>query len=1509
MLSNLRIFFISSLVSGLLGTTLQAASLNISNVPLYLGGGIAPNVIFTLDDSGSMQWEFMPDDNYTYYLYPVPEDVYGADTFSNFIPAFEDTSYSSRVRSSDINAIYYNPAITYIPWARADGSSMGPVSPSCAPHNPYQPGLGCRDLTEENRERANWESYNGGQHSFPDDLTVSWNDRQSFWPAVYYRFDGGNSWNAANYTKFEIRPGNNYPRAANRSDCLSQSYCTYQEEIQNFANWYSYYRSRILAARAGIGLAFSRQGSGLRVGFARINQDDAEIDDVDSNGTMVRGVRAFTGSDRDQFFSLLYGTEIDLRGTPLRRSIKQVGEYLQRDDQFGPWSEIPGTNDDQPQLTCRQNYNILMTDGYWNGSSPSEGNADNQTGTRHTNTDGTSYQYTPSNPYRDQWSDTLADVAMEFWKEDLRPDMRNNVPANDEDPAFWQHLVNYTIGLGVNGRLNPATDLSVLSSGSLNWPEPGDDKIENIDDLWHAAINSRGRYFNATEPGAFTSALDGILTNISSRSGSSSSVAINSSTVSSQSRIYQARYESGDWTGDLIAFGLSSNNFPVEQWRASDLISGPDKRNIFTFDGNEGQPFLWDSLSSQQQSLLGSEPVLEYLRGEISNEQRNGGSFRNRGSLLGDIINSSPIFYAGPSQRYPDSWGADSPENTSPYSSFVSRYFNRQPVIYVGANDGMLHAFNADTGQELFAYVPESIFPQLPLLADPSYGHRFYVDGTPTIVDAFINGQWRSILLSGLRSGGQGIFALDVTEPESFDSDNILWEFTDSDDRDLGFTFGKPSIARLHNGDWAAIFSGGYNNTVDNGLDGGSEDSNTGNAVLYIVNLADGQLIKKIDTGVGSDEDPTGQNRPNGLSTPAVVDYNSDGIADIIYAGDLFGNLWKVDITSENNNQWDISLKQGNTPLPLFQACSADSASPPVNPPSPAPPSITVDDPGTWNDSGRDVRTFDDDTRVRLTPDERERVTTTSAEFTLNDSCDVSITINFDDARDDDRVNVTLDNNHYAEIRRDDGDWELRSRDTQNASWDEDTGLLTFTNVSAGSYEMSVSAYARNNSDDFEATFSDLFASCLGTGSTEESSSDINWQDTGRDVDVSNDGSEVTLTPDEDEAVDTESNTFTIASECSVVLNTEFSGSERGDRLIIRLDGDHFAELEKQWQRIRGDWTLDWFVEDSEGADWDRDSGTLSFNAVTPGSYRLEVEAIADDDNDGGFDVSISGSPTNCSDDNDNDNGGGNGGIGSDDDAACAANNRQPITTQPQVTRHPTGLGFMVLFGTGKYFEVGDNTPDNQLTQSFYGLWDNTADDATLTRSDLLQQSILSETVQSSYEVRVTSDNNIDWTQHKGWFMDLFSPASDNNEGERQVSKALIRNGRIIFTTLLPSEDQCEYGGSGWLMELNAYSGSRLPYSPFDLNGDRVFDTSDYATLTQTNDQGESETSEVPVSGKKSKVGIIPTPAVVTTEDGTAELKYTSGSTGNIEVTTENPGPGITGRQSWRKLQLLPRRN
>jgi type IV pilus assembly protein PilY1 len=850
---------------------IHAAPLSIASIPLYLGGTIEPNIIFILDDSGSMASNYMPD---------------GLSTTDN-----------ARFRSPAYNKLAYNPSVTYQIPIDENGNQLGTPAFLAA----WTDGYDTNRAFSVASLLLNYQGYGYGQ-----------------WYGV---------WNPN-------RSGCN--GSTSSTNCYDTVYVSLSE-YQNYANWFSYYRTRTMMAKAGVSLAFGNLGTGLRLGYGRINKStSSSIDGVNTN-TLERGVRLFTGTDRAAFFTWLFGAPAS-GNTPSRRGLNSVGQYYMRTDDRGPWGTNPGVGGGT-SLSCRQSYAILTTDGYWNdaaaGTSAAQQNVDGSNGPTITSSAGASYTYTPQAPFSDSYSNGLADVAMYYWNRDLNSNLINNVPPNAGDPAFWQHMVTFGIGLGVEGSIDPTDAFNAISSGAtISWPDFNSNTgSARIDDLLHAAVNGRGGFFSATDPQAFASALASTLASISARQSSNASVAVTSPSLSANSRIYQARFDSGTWAGDIWSYAADPmTGAPTgSPTQASTLMPGASARNIFTLDRSltspTGIPFLWTNLNTSQKAALSNDSsLLSYLRGDSSGEVRNGGSRRNRSTSLGDIINSSPVLERKADYLYSYASSLTAAERSS-YASFrsSSAYLNRPDVLFAGANDGMLHAFNASTLQELFAYVPNGLMlppngltTSLPSLASTSYSHKYFVDGSPNIVDARINGAWKTILVGSTGAGGQVYFALDVTAPGSFGAGNVLWEFTHAE---LGYAIGQASIVRTQSGNWVAILGNGYNSTSQT-------------ARLFIVDLASGTLLKMLDTGVGS------STLPNGLASPVAVDTNGDGSADLVYAGDNQGNLWKFDLSGSTVASWSIAFGG----KPLFQATTGGTS--PVNQPISSKPLVGSDKDG-----------------------------------------------------------------------------------------------------------------------------------------------------------------------------------------------------------------------------------------------------------------------------------------------------------------------------------------------------------------------------------------------------------------------------------------------------------------------------------------------------------------------------------------------------------------------------------
>jgi type IV pilus assembly protein PilY1 len=348
--------------------------------------------------------------------------------------------------------------------------------------------------------------------------------------------------------------------------------------------------------------------------------------------------------------------------------------------------------------------------------------------------------------------------------------------------------------------------------------------------------------------------------------------------------VYVSSYQAGSWLGHVKAYPVGADGVDkTALWDAADLVPPWQLRHIGTTSGGGNAiAFEWPQLDDAQRTILLSENLLEYLRGNAALEARNGaGSFRNRKGRLGDIMYSAPLYVGVSDSAYqflPASAGG------AAYLDYVKSKRQRQAMLYVGANDGMLHAFDAFSGIEASAFIPPAVFSALPELSESDYVHRPYVDGLLTVGDAYLatagGAAWTSILLGATGGGARSLFALDVSAPPAAAS--ILWQRSaDNDgsgasDGDMGYLSGEAFAIRLTNGDWAAIYGNGY-------------QSDNLDAVLYLVALSSGRLIRKITLGKGDAE------TPNGLATPALV-FNLQRAVSAAYAGDLQGRLWKVDL-------------------------------------------------------------------------------------------------------------------------------------------------------------------------------------------------------------------------------------------------------------------------------------------------------------------------------------------------------------------------------------------------------------------------------------------------------------------------------------------------------------------------------------------------------------------------------------------------------------------------------------
>lgn len=1005
------------------------AGITLPTDPLTTASRVPPNILFILDDSGSMEWRYMYNPDISRISGGGISSSATGDNTSNDNDYESDSTSLNAVYDQNYvtNTLYYNPSISYQPWVDSAGNPLSGGTTYDAAYSSaiyvtntaaattssttnlagstrtfYVPKAGATNLADAtqyyryqiltngrivrserleaettttrttgtlatnagassgNYAPGNNSSYQLAVPAGASNLTFSTSGgsscsgsnrcadlyvRRGSNPSTSNTNGGCSSTNRGNTESCTVaspQQDTYYVRvyAQNTFSNLTVSYgydtttlsntgessvgcdtstsgwgwrnCTYatptgrgeEAERNNFATWYSYHRTRTKAAKAGAGMAFSELGNDVRVGFRTIwgrngsnttnnSPTQAVPIPVNYNQGLFADPNGAAGNNnnRARWYNRLYGATAS-SGTPLRSALNNAGIYFSQEDSAGPYGPETGAG----QLQCRQNFTILTTDGYWNNDATfsSGGDQDSTNGEAIARPDRSTYTYTAARPYQDGVSNTLADVAMRYWKNDLRTDMSNIVPTTSANPAFWQHMVTFGISIGLKGTLNPQTDLARLTAGSASWPTPTANSLSTIDDLWHASVNGHGRFLTAANPTEFTAGLRAALATVTERTGSFSNVAANSAALDSGTLLFQANYVSGVWTGELLAYarsGTGDNFLATPTWRASTGIP-TSERKVFTSDGSTGLVFPDDATAAQLAALertggASNYPVTgannaAYLAGDRSRElSQTNGTLRNRNHLLGDIVSSSPA------------------------------YVQETNTLYVGANDGMLHAINAADGRELFAFIPNGInWSNLATLSRPDYTHRYFVDG-PIVVSNRKQTPDQSILAGTLGKGGKGIFALDVTSPAEFGTANFKWEVNaDNDvstttDNNLGLVQGKPIIAKLNNGETALVVANGLNST-------------NGRAVLLIYNLDTGALIRQIDTGVGSSvtDDPNS----NGLSAPVGWDRDGNGTIDYIYSGDRLGNLWKFDLSTATTSTWGVA----NSGNPLFTAVGPD---------------------------------------------------------------------------------------------------------------------------------------------------------------------------------------------------------------------------------------------------------------------------------------------------------------------------------------------------------------------------------------------------------------------------------------------------------------------------------------------------------------------------------------------------------------------------------------------------------
>ena len=1063
---------LSRLVAGALSLAavpmVHAALTSLADTPLANSPSTAvlPNLMYILDDSGSMAWTYMPD----YVQYdsqgntwshcrvctatsctgpgatgssgsPCGNSSSNANTeVGNVTPVYGEAPYYTNA----FNKIWYNPDITYSPAVDSTGASLGASLPTAAKTDAYldatttnlttnfkevvycnvtsPTALNLIDTTKCRKQGVhNVTPFSGTTPYFLLGQSTGANagfPTQSFYNKVlvtnsaahYYNMVSNEYCSDSNLTtcqlatpagaspgglftiaaplrwcntqpdaitvgvvsgnvsgnprcrkKFDLAGGYIYPRfgrftrvditptttvytksaTATRTDCAAALTCTYSEEIQNFANWWSYYRTRLSLMKTATGRAFLQIDDRFKVGFITINPNNPVTTDK------FVPVLKFNATQRTSWYSTLYQQSTN-GSTPLREALSRVGRYY-GGVTSGINSGMTGVGKPDPvEYSCQTNYALLTTDGYWNGnagqtlSGGAMGNQDN--------TDG-GYTARAVGAYDGGLSgstDTLADTAAYYYKTDLRTSgavAANNVPTNDKDINTAQHMVTFSLGLGLEGFLDYRSDYETATQGDFNriktaavnacswapnavcnWPVPTANTPAALDDLWHAAVNGRGSYFSASDPNSLASGLQTTLQQLRVATAAASASATSSPNITqTDNYIYSSTFRTGKWDGEITAQRVdpvTGNILPTVVWLAQgqlDTKAGSGGRTIYTIDENGGgkrKAFSFASLSittangiapeqayfsnkcsnfSQCTQLTLAQKVIandgnnlvNYIKGdrtyETFNPPETDSPFRQRDHVLGDPVNGTPAYVKAPQYDFAD-------VVTPTYQTYQLAQANRQGMLYIAANDGMLHAFNGDTGDEVYGYVPRIVMPRLNKLATDNWSanHVFTVDGSPQVMDVFVGGAWKTVLIAGLNSGGRGYYALDVTNPAL---PTVLWEFcSDStlcvlNDTDVGFTYGNPLISkRKSDGKWVVFVTSGMNNV----------SPGTGKGFLWELDVATGAVLSKVTTNIGDTTTPSGLNHVSGYAD----NFDLDNTAKFIYGGDLNGNVWKFDTST-----------------------------------------------------------------------------------------------------------------------------------------------------------------------------------------------------------------------------------------------------------------------------------------------------------------------------------------------------------------------------------------------------------------------------------------------------------------------------------------------------------------------------------------------------------------------------------------------------------------------------------
>ncbi|WP_312938148.1 pilus assembly protein [Stutzerimonas nitrititolerans] len=743
------------------------------------------------------------------------------------------------------------------------------------------------------------------------------------------------------------------------------------DERENFAIWYSFYRNRALATMSAARLAFADLSPSARLTWQSLNACKSLNSNSKCNDNRFR---EFGSAQRGRFFSWLDTLDFN-SGTPLREALGRAGEFLKTET---AWLKHPNdtskTNNSENTYACRPSYHVLMTDGIWNGNNGSPSDTFKSDNASFKLPDGKTFSSTQT-PYGDQTNNTLADLAMHYWATDLSKldnklspfmpiDTKNETndywdPRND--PATWQHMVNFTMGLGLSNALQEA-DLrwdeekgtfggegyTNLANGTKAWPSfnINSDDPKKVYDLWHAAINSRGEFFSVDSPDTMVQAFEDILSRIAERKSTAARPAISSGLVigdTTTSVSYQTTYASDEnWSGDLKRFSKKlvkndDDQYVIENtqdWSAQKKLPTPGGRTIKISDengagtsklkdftiSNAGNPETKGTLAhalNVNPEVAGEsadgrwQERLSYLRGDRGKEGSDAADFRQRTAVLGDLYGSSPVVVSG--ARYLEGFanrleghiGADGAvvPGDSSYSAFLTKINGTEEGT--AKRTGRVYVGGNDG--MLHGFNTETGVEEFAFIPSAVFDKLNKLTGKNYSHQFYVDG---SPVVADIYDHDSkrwrtilvgtlraGGKALFALDVTAPGNEQLLWEFDASDIEDEDAV--KPGYS-FPTPTIARLHNGRWAVVTGNGYENGASD---GKAALYVIDAVTGELTKSLEVSGAS-------GTTNGLSSPVLADYNADGVADYAYAGDLQGNLWRFDLLGPNANP-DRDLAEG----------------------------------------------------------------------------------------------------------------------------------------------------------------------------------------------------------------------------------------------------------------------------------------------------------------------------------------------------------------------------------------------------------------------------------------------------------------------------------------------------------------------------------------------------------------------------------------------------------------------